>query len=167
MIFAVGPFSALPATMGVTAMTGAPLPRIASRMPGTARIGSMLSQGFDGQMMTPARPGADRACIACAVIRAAHRAVVANAADNGPALVAHEVFLKRERARIRLDDGTDRLVGHGQNARGDAEFPGEVLRNAGQRLAGPEAIGAVDVGGEIAIAEVEPRRPAQGRHAPA
>ena len=71
MILAVGPFSALPLTMGVTAMTGAPLALTASRMPGTARIGSMLSHGFDGQMMTPARPGAESACITCAVIRAA------------------------------------------------------------------------------------------------
>ena len=164
MILAVGPFSALPPTMGVTAITGAPLARIASRMPGTARIGSMLSQGFDGQMMTPARSGADSACIACGVIRAAGRAVVANAADNRPALIAHEVLLKRKRACIRLHDRANRIVGHGQNARGDAELPDQMRRDAGQRLAGPEAMGAVDMGREIAVAEVEPRRSAQGRH---
>ena len=50
MILAVGPFTAVPPTSGDTATTGTPLPRSSWRMPGTARSGSMLSQGMEGQM---------------------------------------------------------------------------------------------------------------------
>ena len=38
--------------IGETATTGARQAPIASRIPGTASIGSMLTKGFDGQMMT-------------------------------------------------------------------------------------------------------------------
>ena len=38
--------------IGETAMTGAAQVAIASRMPGTARIGSMLMNGLDGQITT-------------------------------------------------------------------------------------------------------------------
>src|SRR6185437_325374 len=71
MILAAGPFTAFPPTIGDTATTGAPLARNAARRLGTARIGSMLSQGFDGPMTMPARSGDDRAAMtaadACAV----------------------------------------------------------------------------------------------------
>ena len=46
--------------IGETATTGAPQPASAARTPGTARIGSMLMKGLDGQITTartlPARP---------------------------------------------------------------------------------------------------------------
>jgi hypothetical protein len=42
------PFSALPPTMGVTAMTGAPRLSSSSRMPLISRIGRMTWYGFDG-----------------------------------------------------------------------------------------------------------------------
>ena len=38
--------------MGETATTGAPQPARAARMPGTARMGSMLMKGLDGQITT-------------------------------------------------------------------------------------------------------------------
>ena len=38
--------------IGDTATTGARHSRSAARTPGTARIGSMLMNGFDGQIMT-------------------------------------------------------------------------------------------------------------------
>src|ERR1700674_664942 len=52
IFFAVGPLPARPPMMGDTATTGAPLALIASRMPGMARIGSMLMKGLDGQTIT-------------------------------------------------------------------------------------------------------------------
>ena len=44
----VGPLTTLPATKGLTATTGASEAAIASRMPGTARIGPMLITGLEG-----------------------------------------------------------------------------------------------------------------------
>ena len=52
IIFAVGPFTAWPPTIGETAITGARQAASAARRPGTARIGSMLMNGFDGQITT-------------------------------------------------------------------------------------------------------------------
>ena len=44
----VGPLTTSPATKGLTATTGAAEAAIASRMPGTARIGPMLITGLEG-----------------------------------------------------------------------------------------------------------------------
>jgi peptide/nickel transport system substrate-binding protein len=55
IIFAVGPLRARPATMGETATTGAPQDLSKAPMPETARIGSMLMKGFDGQITTASR----------------------------------------------------------------------------------------------------------------
>ena len=52
IILVVGPLTAFPLMIGDTATTGAPLALIASRMPGIARIGSMLMKGLDGQTIT-------------------------------------------------------------------------------------------------------------------
>ena len=59
-IFAVGPLTARPAISGQTATSGTARARSAARSPGTARIGSMLRHGFEGQM-TIARRQALRA----------------------------------------------------------------------------------------------------------
>ena len=45
---AVGPFSTPPATIGLTATTGAAERFIASRIPGTARIGAIEASGLEG-----------------------------------------------------------------------------------------------------------------------
>ena len=50
IIFAVGPLIARPPTMGETATTGAPLVRSKSLSLGTPKMGSMDTNGFDGQM---------------------------------------------------------------------------------------------------------------------
>ena len=52
IILAVGPLIARPPMIGEIATTGARQAAIAARMPGTARIGSMLMNGFDGQITT-------------------------------------------------------------------------------------------------------------------
>ena len=61
IIFAVGPFTARPPMMGETPTTGALAARIASLIPGTARIGSMLMKGLDGQTTTQASAGPESA----------------------------------------------------------------------------------------------------------
>jgi hypothetical protein len=50
IIFAVGPLTALPPMIGDTATTGAPQSAMAPRSPGTARMGSMLINGLEGQI---------------------------------------------------------------------------------------------------------------------
>ena len=52
IIFAVGPFTARPPMIGDTAITGAAQSASPARTPGTARIGSMLMNGLDGQITT-------------------------------------------------------------------------------------------------------------------
>ena len=68
IIFAAGPLSARPPTIGEMAATLSRLSCSASRMPGTARIGPMLINGFDGQRiiasafaMASSKPGAGAA----------------------------------------------------------------------------------------------------------
>src|SRR5204863_2451922 len=48
MNFSVGPLTARPATYGLTAITGAAGAAIASRMPGTERMGPIEITGFEG-----------------------------------------------------------------------------------------------------------------------
>ena len=161
MILAVGPFTALPPTMGDTATIGAPLAFIASRMPGTARIGSTLSHGFEGPMRMPARSAPAAPAITCGVGRAASAPSKRTLAHDRPTLVAHEILLEGQRARIGFDHRADGVVGHGQDACGDSQrcrLPGT---DAGQRLARVQAARAVDVRREIAVAELEPGRPAE------
>src|SRR4029079_9269556 len=90
------------------------------------------------------------------------RPIVANSADYGPALVADEVFLKRECACVRLHNRANGFIRHGQNTRCDTQLPGQMSGDIGQSCAGSEALGPVHMGREIAIAEVEPCRSAQG-----
>ena len=53
---AVGPLTTSPPTSGLTATTGARLAAIASRMPGTARIGPIEMIGFDGPITIVCAP---------------------------------------------------------------------------------------------------------------
>src|SRR3546814_5710929 len=57
IILAVGPFTALPPTIGDTAITGARDPANASLIPGTARIGSTRRNGLEGAISTASQSG--------------------------------------------------------------------------------------------------------------
>src|SRR3546814_15794945 len=61
IILAVGPFTALPPTIGDTAITGARDPANASLIPGTARIGSTLRNGLEGANSTASQSGFEMA----------------------------------------------------------------------------------------------------------
>src|SRR3546814_2290406 len=54
--FAVGPFTALPPTMGETAITGASISSKALRMGATDHMGSMLRYGLEGVIRTVSAP---------------------------------------------------------------------------------------------------------------
>ena len=57
--------------IGDTATTGARQAAIAARIPGTARIGSMLMKGLDGQITTASRSSLASASMSAGVGRAA------------------------------------------------------------------------------------------------
>ena len=128
-------------------------------MPGTARIGPTDTNGFEGQMTT-----------ASAAPRAAATSGVADASvDPGEGDLEHirrlvqpnEVVLEGEPAVRRPDPGPDGLVRHRQDRRRDAQRPPDPAADLRQPGALPQAPGPVDVEGQVAVAETEPRRLAE------
>ena len=136
MILAVGPFTALPAMMGETATIGAPLARIASRMPGTRqdRIDAEPRVGrADDDAGERRRRRGPRA--PAALGRASGRALVADVAHHRPALLAHEVVLEGQRALVGLDHRAHRVVASwaGCARRRRASPPGARRRRSASR----------------------------------
>ena len=77
--------------------------------------------------------------------------------------VAHQVLLEAARAGGGRDAGAHGVLGHGQHPRRHAQAGADLARHPGQ--AGPlgQPQGAVDVGGQVAVAEPEPGLAAVGR----
>jgi len=86
-------------------------------------------------------------------------------ADAGLGAVFDEIFLKVHVPIASLDDGGNGLVGHGEDAGFDAESVTNGVSGLGQSFAMGQQIGAVNVGGEIAIAKIEPGFAAKGGEA--
>src|SRR5690349_2285449 len=80
----------------------------------------------------------------------------ANGAYLRTALFAHEVMLKFERTRIRIDYGRNAVVAHRHDARRDAEPVCNPVCNRGKSFTGPQTTRALNVHGEITVAEAEP-----------
>src|SRR4029078_12059989 len=76
--------------------------------------------------------------------------------DNRPALLAHEVVLEVDPARISAHAGTHTVIAHRHHAGTDAEAPANVGGHLGQCLPQAQATGALDMQREIAIAEPKP-----------
>src|SRR5205807_9601226 len=76
--------------------------------------------------------------------------------DHRPALLAHEVVLEVDPARIAAHAGTHAVIAHRHHAGTDAEAPADVGGHLGQRLPQAQATGALDMQREIAIAEPKP-----------
>ena len=71
--------------------------------------------------------------------------------------LAHEVFLKVQRAVGGVEHGRDAIVGHGQHAGANSHSAGKLRGHGAQRFARAQQVGAGEMGGEIEIAEAEPR----------
>src|SRR5438552_2605905 len=56
------------------------------------------------------------------------------------------------------DHGAEAVVAHGDDRARDSQAPGQLGRDLGQPFARPQPLGAEDVGGEVAVTELEPRR---------
>src|SRR5580704_14019303 len=76
--------------------------------------------------------------------------------DNRPALLAHEVVLEVDPARVAAHAGTHAVVAHRHHAGTDAETPADVGGHLGQSLPQAQATGALDMEREITIAEPKP-----------
>src|SRR6266404_9801503 len=76
--------------------------------------------------------------------------------DNRPALLAHEVVLEVDPARVDTHAGTHAVVAHRHHAGTDAEAPANVSGHLGQCLPQAQATGALDMQREITIAEPKP-----------
>ena len=133
-------------------------------MPGTARMGPIETNGFDGQRT-----------MASAVSRAAgDLGRRARRLDPGEGHLEHvgrlvepdEVLLEREPAIGRPDPRADGLVGHREDRRRDAERALDVAIDRGEAIARPQAPRPVDVDGEVAVAEAEPGRLAEALQHP-
>ena len=70
----------------------------------------------------------------------------------------HEVVLEVEPAILGPDTGPDRLIGHRQQARADAQARREVERHVGEPGAATQGLGPPDVGPEVTVPEPEPGR---------
>src|SRR5437879_12804133 len=81
--------------------------------------------------------------------------------DNRPALLAYEIVLEVDPARVDAHAGTHAVVAHRHHAGTDAEAPANVGGHLGQCLPRAQPTGALDMHGEIAIAEPEPVLTAQ------
>ena len=147
-----GPLIGAPATIGLMAATGARVARSASRMPRSARIGPMLTNGLLGGMMTSvgvaqrarSTPGAGRAWRAPRSVMRVHAAAAA---------AAYEILLEGQGAACR------RPSTHGAHRRRRSSAA-RVARtpcarrwsrgDRGQRAAAAQRVGAKDVRGEVA-----------------
>src|ERR1700678_3008819 len=76
--------------------------------------------------------------------------------DNRPALLAHEVVLEVDPARVAAHAGAHAVVAHRYHADADTEAPANVGSHLGQCLSQTQATGALDMQREIAIAEPKP-----------
>jgi hypothetical protein len=79
-----------------------------------------------------------------------------DAADSRLGAMLDEIFLKMHVAVARLDDGGNGMVGHGQDARFHAEGVTDGIGDLRESFAMGKHLGAVNVGSEITIAEIEP-----------
>jgi len=79
-----------------------------------------------------------------------------NATDAVAVAAPDKPGLEVEEAGGGADHGANGVVGHGDDGRFDAEGTGNFAGHLGQGCALLEAAGAVEVGGEVAVAELEP-----------
>src|ERR1700682_3282274 len=81
--------------------------------------------------------------------------------DNRPALLAHEVVLEVDPARVATHAGAHAVVAHRHHAGTDAEAPANGGGPPGQCLPQARATGALNMQREIATAEPKPFLPAE------
>ena len=123
----------------------------------------MLMNGLDGQITTACR---------CRIrqrgqelgLRARRRgAVECQLMHHRFAAPAHEVVLEIDPALVGANARAHRIVAHRQHARSHAKPRAQVCGDRRQRFAGPQPARALDMHGEIAVAQSEPGLAAKRR----
>src|SRR5262249_330607 len=76
--------------------------------------------------------------------------------DHRTAALPYEIVLEVEPAGRRQEPGADLVVAHRQQPRRYAEATAKIIGDLRQAFARRAAPSALDMGGEIAVAEVEP-----------
>ena len=156
-----GPFRAAPATMGETATTCAPpggerLGDAGHGQDGTDRhdgIGRADHDGRRRRRWPRARPGAGRGRVGPSKRTARH--------GHGVAAVGRSSPGRRSRSADAVvigqgHPGPHRVVGHGQEPDGHPPGPGQLGGHLAQGRPLAQALGAVEVGGQVAVTEAEP-----------
>ena len=105
---------------------------IAARMPGTARMGSTLTKGFEGQMMMARRSRRSSAASASGCARAVSAPANMNSRTAGLTLPTDEVFLEIEPSFGGQHARAHGIVAHRQYPGGDAQGPTQVRRDFAQ-----------------------------------
>ena len=137
----------------------APCRRAARRPRRRARIGPIDTIGFDGAITTT--PALGRARRGPRVSGAAPSTGEAHGPHRDVVAQAHEVVLERRPPRrvAELDHRREAAVGHRQQRAPRRPTPVAISAvDLGRRRPLGEAGRAVQVGGQVAVAEVEPRR---------
>ena len=155
----VGPLTARPPTSGLTATTGPGAAAIASRIPGTARIGPIEITGFEGPTITTSALGERREDLG-------GRARLGDPVELDPLdrrlrVVEDQELLQPPPARRGPHPRADRLLGHRQHRGVRAQRAGDLALGRGQRAALGDEVGAVEAGREVAVGEREPARGAE------
>src|SRR5213076_87136 len=70
--------------------------------------------------------------------------------------LSHEIFLKVEVAGVGLEPSLDRLIAHGQDPAPHAVLLSKLSGNCMQGSARAKSPGAIEIGGQIAVAQLKP-----------
>ena len=150
----VGPLTARPPTSGLTATTGAGAAAIASRIPGTARIGPIEITGFEGPTITTSALG-DRRQHLGGRARVGDPLELDASIGASPWSRIRNSCSPRQPAGVRTRVRT-RLLAHRQDRARDAERARDLRLGGGQGAALGDEVGPVEAGGEVAVGEPEP-----------
>ena len=135
----------------------------ASRMPGSARIGPIEITGLDGPITIAS---ACRSASRTASLGRASRAPQLHALHRPARSLDDHELLEGQRCAHARPPRCHRLVGHRQHAGAPRPSPRPPRLSLGQRPSRPQALGAHEAHGEVAVAEAEPVRPGPRPRAP-
>ena len=136
--------------------------RIASRTPGTCRIGPTLTNGLLGQ--NTIRSAASIASTTPGAGQGLFDAPHLHGADGDVGAPMHEVLLEVHPRCVflQLDPRLDRLVGHRQDVDAlDAQPLGQLGRDSARRPAGLQQLGPSQMRRQVDVAQTEPGLAAQ------
>ena len=153
-----GPLSAAPAMIGDTATPSAR--RAIDRVPHARARPARDRSTRSGSTARSPRGAASpmRLEHARRRARAASAPSKRTAVDRHVVVALHEVLLEADLPLAgHRDPGLQPVVGDGEQAQPEVPGVGDLGAHLGEGRARPQAVGAVEVGGEVAVAEVEPR----------